>query len=61
MGSANKPSITIKVDIHPGPASPVQMAAWRRFWRKVLSSVSNDGIKGETGVAGKDIKNEKAS
>ena len=60
MGSVNKPSITVTVDIHPGLASPVQMAAWRRFWRKVIADVNNDGVKGKTCVAWKDIKSEKA-
>jgi hypothetical protein len=36
------------------------MAAWTRFWRKVIADVNNDGVKGKTCVAWKDIKSEKA-
>jgi len=36
------------------------MAAWRRFWRKVIADVNNEGVKGKTCVARKDIKSEKA-
>ena len=27
----------IKVNIKPGPASPAQKAAWRRFWAKLIT------------------------
>ena len=29
----------VKVSIQPGPASPAQKAAWRRFWAKLLAEV----------------------
>ena len=30
----------IKVNIKPGPASPAQKAAWRRFWAKLITKAN---------------------
>ena len=31
--------IKLKVNICPGPVSPVQKTAWRRFWEKLIAEV----------------------
>jgi hypothetical protein len=35
-------SIKVVVDIKPGPASPAQKQAWKRFWGKLISEVKAD-------------------
>jgi len=35
-------STNVVVDIKPGPASPAQKQAWKRFWRKLISEVKAD-------------------
>jgi hypothetical protein len=59
MEPVNKPSIIIKVDILPGPASPLQKATWRRFWIKLIADANNGEDEGETYVAKKGIKSDK--
>lgn len=46
MPSDTKVTIKIKVSIHPGPASLVQLALDKRFWSKVISTV-NDEVRRE--------------
>ena len=29
--------VKVKTNIQPGPASPAQKAAWRRFWAKLIT------------------------
>ena len=36
---AIKDTIKVKVDIRPGPVSPAQKQAWRRFWQKLIAEV----------------------
>lgn len=37
---ANKETeIKIKVDIKPGPVSPAQKTAWRKFWQSLIAGV----------------------
>lgn len=38
-------SAEVRVDVQPGPASPAQKAAWRKFWRKLISEVKSDERK----------------
>jgi len=35
--TASESTIKVVVDVHPGPVSPAQKAAWRKFWTKLLS------------------------
>ena len=35
--SKTKPEVKIEVSIRPGPGSPAQKEAWRRFWQRVIS------------------------
>jgi hypothetical protein len=48
MGPIKKPVVTVKVEVHPGPASPAQLAAWRRFWAKMVASANHDLVKNQT-------------
>jgi len=32
-------SVSVTVDIEPGPTSPGQKQAWARFWRRVITEV----------------------
>ena len=32
----------MKVVIKPGPATPAQKQAWKRFWQKLIAEVKND-------------------
>ncbi|MDO8491342.1 MAG: hypothetical protein Q7T04_04940 [Dehalococcoidia bacterium] len=40
-----KENIEVKVDIHPGPVSPAQKQAWRRFWQKVIAAAKSEVTK----------------
>lgn len=37
--SPGKREIVVISDIRPGPASPTQKAAWRRFFRRLITEV----------------------
>ena len=39
MKSDIRTQLRIKVNIRPGPVSPVQKTAWRKFWQKLISEV----------------------
>lgn len=49
MSAAKKPVGKITVSIVPGPASPAQMAAWRRFWTKKIAEVHDELGQSQTG------------
>lgn len=59
MGSINKPALTVKVEIHPSPASPAQQEAWRWFWVKLIADTNHDLIKSQTNNARKEVKDGK--
>ena len=40
--SATRIEIRVKIDIRPGPASPAQKVAWRRFWQKLIAEVKSE-------------------
>jgi len=41
--TATKP--TVKLKILPGPVTPAQKQAWRRFWQKWIAEAKNEGTK----------------
>ena len=59
MKPVNEPSVTVKVDIHPGPASPLQMAAWKRFWAKVITDANHDRAENHATDAVTEVNGEK--
>jgi hypothetical protein len=42
-------SIKVVLNIRPGPASPAQKQAWKRFWQKLISEVKADEPEGGGG------------
>lgn len=59
MESANKPIITVRVEIHPGPVSPAQQTAWRRFWAKLIADTTHDRFKSKPNDVVKEGNSEK--
>jgi len=37
-----KKQVTVKVDIRPGPASPLARASFAKFWRRLITSVKSE-------------------
>lgn len=59
MASVNKPAIRVKVDIRPGSPSQAQLAAWRRFWAKIIADTNHDRVESHTSDAMKEVNSEK--
>ena len=58
MGSENKSTVRVKVDIQPGLPSTGQLAAWRRFWAKLIVDANHDRVESHTNDAMKEVNSE---
>ena len=38
--------LKLRVDIRPGPVSPAQKTAWRKFWQKLIAEVKSEAKNG---------------
>jgi len=55
----NKPNVRIVIDIRGGPATPAQLAVWKRFWTKLIADANHDLVGSQTNNIPKEINNEK--
>jgi len=49
----NKP-IRIRLDIQPGKVTPLQQAAWKKFWRKMITEAYQAMEKPDSSIPGKE-------
>ncbi|MFC2067743.1 hypothetical protein ACFLTP_01840 [Chloroflexota bacterium] len=42
MKATRDAGLKVKVNIQPGPVSPVEKTAWCKFWKKLITEVSTE-------------------
>jgi len=42
MIKSDRAPVKVTVNIKPGPVSPAQKQAWRRFWQKLIAQVQEE-------------------
>ncbi len=49
MGRGSQSQLTLKIVIEEGTVTPLQRAAWRRFWGKLIAEAKQKAVAGENG------------
>jgi len=54
VGQRRTEPIKIRLDIQPGTVTPLQQAAWKKFWRKMISETYQAMEKPNSTIPGKE-------